>query len=101
MVFQITTGNKYDNVSINLIDQVAKYNPYLIIEDGAYDDSNWYKRAEESGIKLLMDINMKRAKNINKFHCINRYKNSLFRTSGIGKSLYKNRLKIAQFSVLK
>lgn len=101
LVFKLTTANIYDNQSSDLMYELKIYNPFLLIADAAYDSVEWFDIADILSLKLLTDINMRKAKSIDAFH-IKRYKNALFRESVIGKQLYKNRLKIEQlFSILK
>lgn len=101
LVFDVTTANVYDNQVSDLIYELKTYNPFLLIADAAYDSVEWFDIADILDIKLLIDINMRKAKSIDALN-IKRYKNAVFRESIIGKQLYKNRLKIEQlFSVLK
>ncbi|WP_242844575.1 transposase [Clostridium novyi] len=100
--FSITTANIYDNQVLELLYELKTYNPFIVIADAAYDDSQWFKVSKTLQYNLLTDVNMRKAKSIKSFKDESRYKNALFIQSSIGKNLYKNRLKIEQlFSILK
>lgn len=101
LIFDITTANVYDNQLSHLIYEAKIYNPFVILADAAYDDEKWFNIANDLGLNLLTDVNIRNSKSIDSFSPT-RYSNALFRESPIGLKLYKNRLKIEQlFSVLK
>lgn len=101
LAFTITTANIYDSKIKSLLYEATMYEPFLILADAAYDSNEWFSICESLHIKLLADINIRKAKSIEVFNEI-RYQNALFKKSIIGEKLYKNRLKIEQlFSILK
>jgi len=102
LCFSMTTANVYDNQAKELLYETKKYNPFLILADAAYDDTEWFEICKKLEVNLLTDINMRRAKSIKSFNG-HRYENAVFRKSVIGDTIYKkNRIKIEQlFSSLK
>ena len=102
IAFTVTTAEVYDNQVSNILYDIKIFNPFLVLADAAYDDTEWFKKAKALDINLLTDINMRRANSIESFKDQERYKNALFLKSPIGQRLYKNRISIEQlFSILK
>lgn len=102
IAFAVTTAEVYDNQVSDILYDIKTFNPFLILADAAYDDTEWFKKAKSLEINLLTDINMRRANSIESFRDQERYKNALFLESPIGQRLYRNRISIEQlFSTLK
>jgi hypothetical protein len=102
LCWDITTANVYDSQVTSLLKEVATFPIFSILADAAYDSSSSFRYAEKHGIRLVTDVNMRKAKSIEQIKPMVRYKNALYVKKGLGRKVYQKRNYIERlFSILK
>jgi hypothetical protein len=102
LAWDITTANVYDNQAAHLLDDVEQLGIFMLLADGAYDDSALFKKADEHGIHLVTGVNRRRAKSLDGIKDPYRRRNAAYMYGGLGQRFMKMRAEIERFfSILK
>jgi hypothetical protein len=101
LAWDVTTANVYDNQCSHLLESV-QLDIFILLADGACDDSALFQKAEENHIHLVTEVNRRRAMSLDRIKDSHRRQNIHYMTEGLGRRMMRQRSEIERFiSVLK
>lgn len=97
LTWEMTTANINDNKLPSMLQHLEQTDIFMILADSAYEDKVLFQAAEEVGIKLVTDVNLRRAKSVESIKEPYRKQNIQYRTSPLGQRMMKKRVTIERF----
>lgn len=102
LTWDLTTANVFDSQCSHLLDEVQQLDIFMLLADGAYDDSALFQKAEDNDIHLVTGVNLRRAKSPDSIKNMHRRQNIRYVSGGLGQRMLQQRSEIERFfSMLK
>lgn len=102
LVWDVLPASFYDNQADYLLHHLEEHDIFLLLADAAYDDQKLFALAKEKGLRLVTNVNPRRATSPDQVTNRDRRENWMYAASALGKKMLRNRTKVEHlFALLK